>query len=136
MTYATAFPDFPASDLPAIPAAWLDTSWHNDACPSFEVISAGPGDATAPFGRIRVWVNYAASDRREFTGQPRFAVAAEGVDSLDLLQTDDWQSVLDYCGARADLGQRYVAAVGYNPFLDCPTIDLATVTATLAELES
>lgn len=37
MTYshATEFPGFPVPD--AIPADWHDSSWHNDACPSWSV---------------------------------------------------------------------------------------------------
>ena len=34
MNYKVEFPHY--DDELALPAGWLDTSWHNDVCPSFE----------------------------------------------------------------------------------------------------
>jgi hypothetical protein len=60
MTYRTEHPEFDAASLPVIPASWEDTSWHNDACPSFRVI----GDAdNGPF--VRLWVQYPEQCDRE-----------------------------------------------------------------------
>jgi hypothetical protein len=42
MSYREEFPDFDPAAMPAIPQHWGDTSWHNDACPSFD---AGNGPA-------------------------------------------------------------------------------------------
>src|SRR5690349_9306077 len=41
------FPHFPADAMPAIPGSWSDTSWHNDAMPSFLLTST-----------LGLWVDY------------------------------------------------------------------------------
>lgn len=89
MTYATEFPDFPAADLPAIPAIWSDASWHNDACPFFLIT-----------GSLGVWIDYAdpaMSDLGPDRG-PRFALVAmedgQHGDSDSILATDDWDALL------------------------------------------
>lgn len=82
MSIATAFPDYPTADLPPIPSHWRDSSWHNDACPSFMV--AG----------LQVFIDYAAQDKREHKGEARFLVICMDSDAT-VLASDDWQEVID-----------------------------------------
>ena len=84
MTYSIAFPDFGPMDV-AIPAGFDDTSWKNDACPSF-----------IGFG-LKIWVDYADAAKREMENLTRFAVVKvdeEGCDIEYVLQSDDWNEVL------------------------------------------
>jgi len=121
MTYATEFPDF--ADMPTdIPAAWLDVSWRNDACPAFEVMTAGQGDSN--YQRCVVWIAEADQAQREFPNGKRFLVAYyDGtLDCFDAMASDDWQAVVSYVETRRLLASRYVELIGYNPFLDCPAI--------------
>ena len=88
MTYQTEFPDFPATDMPTIPAGWTDTSWHNDACPSFNV---GNG--------MVVFIDFADSSLKEFEDTKRFTVHAdpEVHNHNDvLMDTDDWSELLAF----------------------------------------
>ncbi len=82
------FPDFDLGTLPAIPSHWVDTSWHNDVCPSFQV---SPD--------VSVFVDYADASLREADGRQRFTVCSmdgEGGHLADgvYLDTDDWQGAL------------------------------------------
>jgi hypothetical protein len=88
MTYRQEFPDFDPATLPAIPAEWTDTSWHNDTCPSF---NAGNGKV--------VFVEYADPAQREFADVARFTVHADPatVDSNDVLfESEDWAEILAF----------------------------------------
>ena len=88
MTFKTEFPDFPAADMPAIPAGWTDQSWHNDACPSF---NTGSG--------MVVFIDFADPTLKEFEDTKRFTVHSdpEKADSNDVLfETDDWAEVLAF----------------------------------------
>ena len=76
----TEFPDYDVLTLPAIPTHWKDTSWHNDACPSFETKG------------LRIFVDYADASQRENESLVRFAVLRDDVIVLD---TDDWDAVLE-----------------------------------------
>ncbi|EGL63637.1 hypothetical protein AGRO_3706 [Agrobacterium sp. ATCC 31749] len=91
---AREFPDFDLSTLPAIPDDWQDISWHNDTCPSFEVLP-----------QWHVYVDYADTVLREFPDSPtRFSLQAVRADGefFTLVDTNDWQAVLD----RVDLQKR------------------------------
>lgn len=91
---AREFPDFDLSTLPAIPDDWQDTSWHNDTCPSFEVLP-----------QWVVYIDYADTALREFPEAPtRFSLQALRADGefFTLVDTNDWQAVLD----RVDLQKR------------------------------
>jgi hypothetical protein len=61
MTCYREFPDFPAAAMPALPAGWIDTSWHNDVCPSY----------TSPAGSV-VWINYPDPADRDCADDARF----------------------------------------------------------------
>lgn len=97
MTYQTEFPDFPAADMPALPdgCGFVDTSWHNDACPSFTSDEIG----------LTIWVDFldpALCEYQDAQGNrqyPRFAVHCQdhGVEtSGPAIQTDDWAEVLAF----------------------------------------
>lgn len=88
MTFATEFPDYPAADLPPIPAHWVDSSWRNEQCPHWAI-----GDS------LLVFVDYPEAAEREFPESPRFTVHRlvngmfpEG-DSV-VFSGDDWADVL------------------------------------------
>lgn len=87
------FPDFPAADMPAIPAGFEDVSWHNDACPCI---------ARAD---MCIFIDYVNVDLREHGGDyPRFNVQPMR-DGIEItgdcgLQTDDWAEVLAYIAKR------------------------------------
>ena len=78
--YTTEFPDY-ILDI-AIPADWVDVSWHNDSCPSW----------LTPNG-FKVMADYAAPVHRECSDYPRFAIIHP--DGMDILATDDWLEVLN-----------------------------------------
>ena len=63
MTYTTEFPHY--DDVISLPEGWIDTSWHNDVCPSFEKVC---GDVT-----IRLWCDFKNPASRE-VGGTRFIV--------------------------------------------------------------
>ena len=89
MTYREEFPDFVPEDMPAIPAGFEDTSWHNDVCPSFTSDACG----------LTIWVDYPKSQDREFEESVRFSVAPQkdGIEvSGESLATDDWDEVLRF----------------------------------------
>lgn len=92
-----AFPDYPVSDLPAIPAHWKDTSWHNDACPSFMV------------GGLQVFIDYVDHSKREHPGEPRFHVMTE--DTGSVLASDSWEEVVLAIGRYLSGISAYVSRV-------------------------
>lgn len=78
--YRRAFPDFDY-EIPALVAdaeGWEDTSWHNDACPSFTC------------DVFVLWCDYADPTRREVQGGKRFTMLDEG---RAVLETDAWDDV-------------------------------------------
>ena len=82
------FPDYDVATLPALPAAWVDASWHNDVCPAFFAGLNAFGDP------IEVFVDYLRDEDREFPGDPRFSVVDRETDARVLVATDDWAEVL------------------------------------------
>lgn len=93
MTLREAFPDYPADSLPPIPPDWRDSSWRNDACPSFET----PGG-------LFVYVDWADKMARDFCDDSeRFTVMRDGE---SLLYSDDWAAVLATVAAY-DLAARF-----------------------------
>lgn len=86
------FPDYPAADMPAIPATWGDESWHNDACPSFLTPVVGGK-------RFQVFVDYREPTEREYEECNRFQVVplnAEGEHEGEgtVFASDHWPDVL------------------------------------------
>jgi hypothetical protein len=88
-TFQTEFPDYPVADMPALPehGDFVDTSWHNDACPSITSDALG----------LHIWIDFADKSVREFEDGPRFIVARRDdgiVIGRTVLETDDWDEVL------------------------------------------
>jgi hypothetical protein len=82
---AKEFPEFDQETLPAIPATFTDSSWHNDACPSFVVEDIG----------LQIYIAEALDSERELQGGARFCVLdCTTISFDDLLQTDDWAEVI------------------------------------------
>lgn len=133
--FKTAFPHM-ADDIPAIPDSWKDSSWHNDACPSFYVMEGGAGDSN--YKSARVWICESDAAEREFPEMPRFQLSYENGESDFFvgLATDNFAQLVEYVAIRQFLGAAYAAQVGYNPFLDCPDIDPAQVLENLAWLKA
>lgn len=81
---------FDQSTLPTIPPDWVDTSWVNDCCPSFEVLGK----------LVRVWIDYPDPNNRKFPTDGRFMVTAMNGDQLRNLTlanpTNDWSAILEY----------------------------------------
>lgn len=85
------FPDYDPSTLPSIPPHWVDRSWHNEPCPSFQI---GEGQG------LIVFIDYADPAQREHPETVRFSV--HGLDEkgmfpaepIILLEGDDWEAVL------------------------------------------
>ena len=66
---------------------FVDTSWHNDACPSITSDALG----------LHIWIDYADKSVREFEDGLRFIVARQDdgvVIDETILETDDWDEVL------------------------------------------
>lgn len=102
MTYAYEFPDMPAADMPDLPAGWFDTSWHNDACPSY----------TSPDGVV-IWIDYADPDRREFDGHGRFSITYLDLDGCHM----DGTTMLDFETFDAALAHAALGNVGIASLL-------------------
>lgn len=84
--YRTEFPDFALPNDVAIPAGFVDASWHNDACPSW--VHAGLG--------LRLWISEAnPAERDGGAGVSRFYLCrdTEGEDVADLVASDDWSDI-------------------------------------------
>jgi hypothetical protein len=82
---AIEFPDYDVTTLPTMPVGFVDSSWHNDACPSFT-----KGDLT-------VFVDYADSAMRECgPDAPRFVLVRHTSDGdvTTLATTDVWARLL------------------------------------------
>ncbi len=85
------FPDFPVYGMPAIPAGWEDTSWHNDACPSFQVTGTKFGEA------LTCWINTPVVAHRDWPAS--FALTWRGDNGLSddgrgVYEGEDWNQVL------------------------------------------
>lgn len=74
MTYQTEFPHY--DDTLSLPEGWLDTSWHNDVCPSFENKIDGIV--------YRIWCDFKNPSLSEVGGL-RFAVNKRTVEQDDEL---------------------------------------------------
>lgn len=59
----------PAEKIEA--AGLVDTSWHNDVCPSFAITLEDP--VTHDIHDLRLWVEHTDPERREYEG-PRYAI--------------------------------------------------------------
>lgn len=73
--YKSEFPHY--DDTLTLPEGWVDTSWHNDVCPSFEKLI---GDM-----RYRIWCDFKDPELREVGGR-RFNVAFYDSNEFEELQ--------------------------------------------------
>jgi hypothetical protein len=78
------FADFPAADFPPLPDGFVDTSWHNNVCPSMTNAALG----------LEIFCDYTDTSKREAPGGKRFSVIHESDVGRSLLDTDDWNEVL------------------------------------------
>lgn len=90
LTVRNQFPDYPIDALPDL-SGFIDTSWHNDTCPSFR------------HGHHLVWVDWPDPREREDPEGYRFIICAldkEGriIDGEPSFQTDDWSEVRAFIG--------------------------------------
>ena len=83
MSITTAFPTYPLSSLPPLPTTWEDTSWHNDACPSYHVGN-----------EVYVYVDFEEASEREFPESERFTVINMATDTV-IIHTSVWEEVLN-----------------------------------------
>jgi len=89
MTFHTEFPDFPADEMPLVPALFNDCSWRNDICPIFVSEAIG----------LQISIDYKDPNQREFPDGKRFTVMPQhgGFETYGpMLDTDDWNVVLDF----------------------------------------
>jgi hypothetical protein len=80
--FTIEFPDFDPATMPDIPDTWVDISWHNDSCPSFE---AGHG--------IIVYVDYDDQAMREFKQYARYMVYDTESETL-VIESSYWPEIL------------------------------------------
>lgn len=81
----------PSYQLPAMPQGMVDTSWHNDVCPSYARLREDGSDA------LRIWIEHPDKTQREYDEQKRFMVVtygAEGTPGNCVLETENWGPVL------------------------------------------
>ena len=92
MSYQQEFPKFILDVV--IPTDFVDTSWHNDACPSF---SKDIGDGFC----ARV---YADINEREIQDFGRFSVCICDEDMMFIeegINTDDWNEILEWVATKS-----------------------------------
>lgn len=70
------------------PFGFVDTTWHNDECPSVRIVDDVTGDAS-----VTLWVDYAAVELRAFEGATMFHVYV-GVD-VDFYVGDDIDAAIN-----------------------------------------
>jgi hypothetical protein len=58
------FPEFPAADMPAVPAGFTDTSWANEPCPSFTHDALG----------LALFTDWSDPSEREWPESDRFTL--------------------------------------------------------------
>ena len=80
---AKEFPDFDVTTLPTIPVGFVDSSWHNDACPSFTK------------GDLHLFVDYADKTLSEWPDSPRYSLLRNvGSNATELCHSDNWSDIL------------------------------------------
>jgi len=78
-----AFPEYDMTTLPAIPTMWIDVSYRNDVCPSWIA------------NEFHIFVDWPKPEEREYPEMERYTVL-ERETGGSLLQSDDWQEILDF----------------------------------------
>ena len=87
-SFKVEFPDYPAGDLPTLPAGFVDQSWHNDACPSFV------NEAL----KVQLYIDYLDPAMRECgPAINRFNISTTDDDyTHDVFSSNDWDEVLAF----------------------------------------
>jgi hypothetical protein len=85
MTYAKAFPTFPADAMPAVPADFYDGSYRNDVCPRF----------ISDDDRVSIWIDFPNPDDREYCLMRQYRVTLASIDDGIVLETDDYAEALE-----------------------------------------
>ena len=110
MTYREEFPDFSESDMPEIPAGFVDVSSELDLCPSFW---------SEPL-RLRISVDYADPERRDDPDMPRFCLwptdplGASDPDG-EVFDGDDWSTILqriEQYRAASEICYKWLSRIG------------------------
>jgi hypothetical protein len=87
MTYKNEFPDMPDADMPVMPYGFYDSSWHNDACPSYANEMLG----------LRIWIDYVDPAKREIeqTGK-RFILCSmpDYETEFETIETDSFAEII------------------------------------------
>lgn len=84
-TYISEFPDFGCLDV-ELPFSFKDTSWHNDAMPSFtKQLENGQ--------TLVLWIDYADKEKREYDFYDRFSLFWKDADEevLESWHSDEMQ---------------------------------------------
>lgn len=103
---AKEFPDYPVASLPEIPAGFVASHWHNDACPSWER------------GYLKLFIDYPdAPERDDDRVGARFSLQTISKlgDADEILQTDDWQEIVDNIACH-NVGQRVRFTYEFSQF--------------------
>jgi hypothetical protein len=95
------FSDYPLADLPAMPEGFLDSSWHNDTCPSYTNDALG----------LRIFIDYKDPALSESALGKRFNVMRELADGSSeyIFESDNWDNVLEFID-----GERHAMRVFYT----------------------
>ncbi len=84
MSFAAAFPTFPADAMPALPVGFSDASYRNDVCPRY----------TSNDDRVSIWIDFPNPDDREYCLMHQYRVTLADLDDDIVLETDDWAEAL------------------------------------------
>jgi hypothetical protein len=98
---AREFPSFPLDSMPDVPAHWEDSSWHNDACPSFIIHDSLAVFVDYPDAKDSDFPEWRASgEMKRFSLAPmvdRMHITTDECEAKGLaanFQTDDWNELL------------------------------------------
>jgi hypothetical protein len=85
--YKSEFPSY--DDTLIFPEGWVDVSWHNDACPSFEKVFWN--------GRYRIFCDYIDMQKRDCPDWTRFGVYVEDEVNFECIaQFETLEEALDF----------------------------------------
>ena len=85
--YKSEFPSY--DDTLTFPEGWVDTSWHNDACPSFQKVF---GDVT-----FRIYCDYKDIEARENPSWTRFGIYVEDEVNFECIgQFETLEQAIDF----------------------------------------
>lgn len=92
------FPEWDVAYSPPIPSAWVETSWHNDACPSWRAYPTHElSDVEMQTARLLVvFVDFLDPAQRDVGDGPRYSVDWSNADGTccSIFGSDDWDQVL------------------------------------------